>query len=279
MDFLGELYYWNEDAAEPFDPLVVPTTIHDARSEGGAGDVADSTARLLDEEGFLLARAPSGVVDWTDKDEVGEVYYPEALALVQQLVPDAEFIPLTSHTFRKEEYKDHHWVDGIQYGPAATFVHNDYADFVTDDKQAVVERWSDFMEMGSGRRVIGLNVWRSVTPTPLERYPLAVCDRTSVELDDLVYELNPNAPKPFNAHYCTPNQAHRWSYYSAMTPDESLVFTTYDSSPADGEIFRPTLHTAVAIPGSDGLTPRMSVEVRFFGVFRQPQSSAASSGR
>ncbi len=266
MDFEGELYYWNEEGAEPFDPLAVRTTIHDARRDGVDDDIGDSTGRLLDEEGFLLARAPSKVVDWSDKDEVGAVYYPEALALVQRLVPGAEFTALTSHTYRKEEFKDHHWVDGIQYGPAATFVHNDYADFVTDDKKAVVERWSDFMEMGRGKRVIGLNVWRSVTDVPLERFPLAVCDRTSVELDDLVYELNPNAPKPFNAHYCAPNPAHRWNYYSSMTSDESLVFTTYDSLPRDEGMFRPTLHTAVAIPGSDGLAPRRSVEVRFFGV-------------
>ena len=265
MDFEGELYYWNEKAATAFDPLAVRAIVNDARHDRGAEAPSDSTAQLLDREGFLLAHAPSSVVDWTDKDDVAATYYGEALDLVERLVPDAEFVPLTSHTFRKEEFKDHHWVDGIQYGPAATFVHNDYADFVSPDKQHVEQRWSDFMAMGDGRRVIGLNVWRSVTTTPLERFPLAVCDRTSVELDDLIYELNPNAPKPFNAHYCVPNPGHRWHYYSAMTQDESLVFTTYDSAPRESEMFRPTLHTAVAIPGSDGLTPRMSVEVRFFG--------------
>jgi len=112
--------------------------------------------------------------------------------------------------------------------------------------------------------VIGINIWRSVTDTPLERFPLTVCDRTSIDPDDLVYELNPNAPKPFNAHYCRPNPDQRWNYYSELGRDEALVFTTYDSTPGDGQLFRPTLHTAVQIPGTEGGTPRVSVEVRFF---------------
>ena len=129
-----------------------------------------------------------------------------------------------------------------------------------------MQRGSDYMGMGDGRRVNGLNVWRSVTDFPLERMPLAVCDRLSIAPEDLIYSKNMNAPKPFNAHYANPSQAHRWHYYAAMARDEALVFTTYDSSPPGGEIFRPTLHTAVAIPGSEERTPRMSVEVRFFGL-------------
>jgi hypothetical protein len=50
-----------------------------------------------------------------------------------------------------------------------------------------------------------------------------------------------------------------------QTVEEALVFTTYDSHPEGGDLFRPTLHTAVAKPESDHLTPRESIEVRFFG--------------
>ncbi|MEE3278337.1 MAG: hypothetical protein VX211_00950, partial [Pseudomonadota bacterium] len=61
-----------------------------------------------------------------------------------------------------------------------------------------------------------------------------------------------------------PNRDQRWNYYSHIAQDEALVFTTYDSNPDDGELFRPTLHTAVQIPGTDDCTSRVSVEVRFF---------------
>ena len=120
------------------------------------------------------------------------------------------------------------------------------------------------MGMPNHKRVVGVNVWRSVSSKPLERFPLAVCDRTSIDPDDLRYTLNTHAPKPFNAHYSLPNKEQRWFYYSRQTVDEAIVFTTYDSHPEDGDLFKPTLHTAVAKPDTEGLTPRESVEARFF---------------
>ncbi len=264
MDINSQLNYSGDKPGDP-PRLGIPATIHDARADRGVVDEpTDSTNLLLNGEGFLLAHAPSAVADWADPQEVIRLHYAEALALVQRLLPAFEFAPLTSHTFRTEDIKDHHFVDGIQYGPCAAFVHNDFADFLTADRK-VDKTFAEVMDMPTDRRVIALNVWRSVTDTPLERNPLAVCDRTSIEPDDLVYELNPNAPKPFNAHFCHPNPAQRWNYYSGMTKDEALVFTTYDSNPEDGRLFRPTLHSSVPIPDSEGLTPRVSIEVRFFG--------------
>ena len=65
--------------------------------------------------------------------------------------------------------------------------------------------------MPTDQRVLGINSRRSVPPEPLARFPLAVCDRTSIDRDDLEYDLNPNAkPRPFNAHYGKPNDAQRW---------------------------------------------------------------------
>ena len=65
--------------------------------------------------------------------------------------------------------------------------------------------------MPTDQRVLGINIGRSVPPQPLARFPLAVCDRTSIDRGDLEYDLNPNAkPRPFNAHYGKPNDAQRW---------------------------------------------------------------------
>ena len=50
------------------------------------------------------------------------------------------------------------------------------------------------------------------------------------------------------------NDEQRWFYYSRQTVEEALVFTTFDSHPDDGELFKPTLHTAVAKPGSNHLS-------------------------
>ena len=265
MNFDGHLNFSSPEKVGP-PQMHVPTVIHNARERYGVvADADDATELLLNGAGFLLVHAPSLVENWADAKEVARVHYDEALELSRKLLPGFDFSPITSHTFREEKYKEHFWVDGIQYGPAAEFVHNDYADFVAADGRTVKKTFPEVMGMPTGKRTVGINIWRSVTDTPLERFPLAVCDRTTVDLDDLVYELNPNAPKPFNAHYCRANQGQNWNYYSDMTKDEALVFTTYDSAPDDGLLFRPTLHTAVAIPGTEKNMPRVSVEVRFFG--------------
>ena len=276
MDFTGSLNFANpvsqtqgtEEQQEAFAAarLGRPTLIRDARTLLGAMEKpVDSTSLLANGAGFLLARAPSAVRDWTNNEEVAAVYYEESRVLLQKLLPTAEVPPTGSHTYRNEQIKNHYWDQGVQYGPCAAAVHNDYADFVGEDGRTVNRRFSEIQGMPTDRRILGINIWRSVTPAPLARFPLAVCDRTSIDRNDLEYDLNPNAkPKPFNAHYCKPNDAQRWHYYSAMTDDEALVFATYDSHPPDGEVFRPTLHTAVPTPGSEGLQERQSVEVRFF---------------
>jgi hypothetical protein len=120
------------------------------------------------------------------------------------------------------------------------------------------------MRLREGKRLVVFNLWRSVSARPLARMPLMVLDRTSVDAADLRYMLNPNATPPFNMHSVRPREGQRWCVFSEQTRDEALVFLGYDSHPAGGAIFRPTLHSAVDIPGSGGLHQRESIEVRLF---------------
>ena len=282
MDFVGNLNFVNptlqtEGATEQQRRFLTsrhdrPTLIRDARlTDGVMPSPEDATELLTDGSGFLLVKSPSKVQDWTDIHEVASIYYEEMRVLSQQLLPTAVVPATGSHTYRNEQIQEHYWENDVQYGPCATGVHNDFADFVDEESGKTLEKFSEVLGMPQDKRIIGINIWRSVSPKPLARFPLAVCDRTSIEPSDLEYDLIPNAkPSPFNGHYCKPNKDQRWHYYSAMTSDEALVFTTYDSHPIDNEVFRPTLHTAVPIPGSDGLQERKSVEIRFFAQLPLP---------
>ena len=264
MEFTGALNFSSEPDGSQSG---VRTLINDARPVFGKHPLNNAQDTLLNGHGFLLADSPSRVLDWTDPKEVADTHYDEARLLAQRLLPDFEIWPISSHTFRNESIMEHHWVNRIQYGPCVEFVHNDYADTLSADNKGIEKTFAEIMGIPTDKRVIGINIWRSVSNYPLERLPLAVCDRTSIDPNDLKYSLNTEAPKPFNAHYCVPNADQRWFYYSRQTRDEALVFTTYDSYPEDGELFRPTLHTAVAKPGSDNLSPRESIEVRLFAAF------------
>jgi hypothetical protein len=242
-----------------------PVVIQDARAIFGTLQTAEDCAQLLTEGiGFILVNSCSTVEDWTDKDQISSLYYSETEALARRLLPEANILPIDTYTYRNEEIEHHHYADGIQYGPPALAVHNDYADSLNEDKKSVTESFASIVGLPKDKRIIGLNIWRSVSPKPLERLPLAICDRTSIDPNDLEYYLNPNAPVPFHAHYCKPNSDQRWYYYPKMCIDEALVFLTYDSSPQQIGVFKPTLHTAVDIPNSANLQPRQSIEIRVF---------------
>ena len=281
MDFTGKLNFTypqaleeNSSEREFFDRGRInrPTSIRDARNVYGIYSKAQDSLHLLTEGvGFALIQSESQIQDWRDSKNVASIHYSECRELAEALLPDARILSIDSHTFRDEDKKEHYYVDGIQYGPPALAVHNDYADSLSEDGKKITQRFTEIIGLPTDKRIIGLNIWRSVTPKPLERFPLAICDRTSIDLDDLEYKLNVNAPVPFNAHYCKPNDEQRWYYYSRMTREEALVFLTYDSHPPEGDFFRPTLHTAVALPDSDNLQRRESIEVRIFAELPLPE--------
>ena len=281
MDFTGRLNFTypqalegNSSDREFFDRARInrPTSIRDARTVYGIFSKAQDSLHLLTEGvGFALVQSESQIEDWRDSKNVASIHYSECRELAQALLPDAKILSIDSHTFRDEDKKEHYYVDGIQYGPPALAVHNDYADSFSEDGKTVTQRFTEIIGLPTEKRIVGLNIWRSVSPKALERLPLAICDRTSINLDDLEYKLNINAPVPFNAHYCKPNDEQRWYYYSRMTKEEALVFMTYDSHPPGGDFFCPTLHSAVALPDSDDLQRRESIEVRIFAELPLPR--------
>ena len=76
-----------------------------------------------------------------------------------------------------------------------------------------------------------INVWRNVCEEPINAWPLAVCDASTVKQEDyIVGELR----HPFETVelYSLNHEAahrHRWYYYPQMLKSEALLFKNYDS--------------------------------------------------
>ena len=160
MDFTGALNF-SSNTGEP--QLGITTPISDARPLFGKHSQGNAQEILLNGRGFLLANSLSTVINWSDPKEVANKYYEEALTLAQKLLPDFRFTPINSHTFRDESIKEHHWIDGIQYGPCAEFVHNDYADTLSSDQRQIEKSFAKIMGLPTNKRVVGINIWRSVS--------------------------------------------------------------------------------------------------------------------
>ena len=104
-----------------------------------------------------------------------------------------------------------------------------------------------------------------LTPPP-HRVPLAVCDASSVApADEIETEVVMAYPgrEAIRTHtmLCRANPAQRWLWFGDMTPDEVLVFKSYDS---EAGLARRVAHSAFELPaGEQGI----SAETRVLALF------------
>ena len=220
----------------------------------------------LDTQGFVLARQPSLVTDFTDKTEVDAVYSAEVARIVKvltgaDLVAPLGYVRRTSGTTSAETQ------------PPASEVH---VDMTTD--RAVRLAAAMYEKTFAGRaifsRFIASSLWRPFSQPPQD-WPLAVCDGTSVGDDEGVPNVMvrlAELPDPDNIpEHCENedtlpaasifhfNPGHRWWYFPDMTRDEVLLVKFHDSD--HSRAWRAP-HTSFRDPGVHNVPPRQSIEFR-----------------
>jgi hypothetical protein len=72
------------------------------------------------------------------------------------------------------------------------------------------------------------SVWRPIE-NPVQDYPLAVCDPSSVPDDDLVECDHVRRKFKGATMYAYYNEAHKWYYLGQQRPDEILLLKIFDS--------------------------------------------------
>ncbi|MES2450995.1 MAG: CmcJ/NvfI family oxidoreductase [Pseudomonadota bacterium] len=238
-----------ERSIVPFVNRELP--IHDMRY---AADPAS-----LSGEGFMLVQHESRVADFTDAAEVEEVYLAEVEELVRQASGATRVFALPRPVLRSSRHAPD--ATGMITEVPAPIAHTDFTDrSIQAAAAAALERAG---ATGAGTdRVMIYTVWRSLRPPPQDR-PLALCDIRTVAMTDLVRADavgNPGSAEVESEFYLLKaSSRHRWCYYSAMTPDEALIFRQSDSV-SDGPSGCP--HTSFIHPESQGAVPRLSIEVR-----------------
>lgn len=211
------------------------------------------TAPDLDREGFALARHPIENPDWTNESWVAETYTPASVELVRRLAGAAYAAPFHPGVLLRD-------AAGRNGAPAADFVHID------NTREAALHFFERAVPADIRRRyerVRVFNVWRATTPPPQD-VPLAVCDQRTVDERDWVIGETVEPTMSEGAPYVASmaNTAHRWYFFSDLTPDEVIVFKGFDSNPA--EPFG-CLHGAFRHPDPGAVTvPRGSAEMRVF---------------
>lgn len=111
-------------------------------------------------------------------------------------------------------------------------------------------------------RVLIINVWRPLKT--IQRDPLAVCDWSSVNIQDegiATHLTLPNGWNELGRYAFSPSQ--RWYYLSGQQPNEPLIFTQFDSSKVNEGGFT-VPHSAFVDPEYSDSAARESLEIKMF---------------
>ncbi|MBC7986815.1 MAG: hypothetical protein H7X93_09125 [Sphingomonadaceae bacterium] len=212
----------------------------------------------LDVEGFALFDMPSVVADWRDAEHVQAVHPGEIAAFIRALTGADETVVTGPPILRwGERSREAGTRDNSN---AARLIHSDAAFSAGEEFTRQANPHPDRAIARSAHH----NIWRAFSGPPID-VPLTVCDATSVRDEDIVeatagFDQGGRLIWSFAAMNFRYNPAHRWMFWSDMTPDEVIVFKRYDT---DRTKPRYVPHTAFTDPcvGAEA-TPRASVEMR-----------------
>ncbi|KAJ7248221.1 hypothetical protein B0H12DRAFT_722818 [Mycena haematopus] len=210
----------------------------------------------LDTAGFQLYNHPAKHTAFTDDAAIEKEYYPESIELIKQLT-GASRVVLFDHTIRRRrpDQKD----DAPDRRQPVIQTHIDQTSKSAVDRVHRHLPAEDVPELLKHRFQI-INLWRPISH-PAVDWPLALCDFRSVDPQNDVLAVALIYPdregETYGVNY-NPNQ--RWTYFSAVTPDEMILIKCYDSR-QDVALYTP--HTAFADPATPEGTPlRESIELR-----------------
>ena len=212
----------------------------------------------LDVEGFTLVEHASAVADLTDLGEVARVHRGEIEALLKR-VTGCDHVAMTPFGILRFSEKLGENAAHDNSHPAR-FVHVDMA-----KEAAAAARDKDAPEGKTVIRSAQYNVWRALSGAPQD-VPLGLCAYPSVARADLldcdaIFDPLDGSPEwGFPNYLLAYNPAHRWHYYSNMTPDEAIVFKTSESDPERAQLMP---HGAFDNPAAGPDAPaRVSLEMR-----------------
>jgi len=296
--------YGDRDAPQEFPArhTKVQVPVLDGRCSGKTCD-AGGLAEQLDSAGFsLVTDAPvvsSGLVqkgeDLQDSDVVDASYMDFHCEYFQRALGCHKVVAI-GHVHRKSGTETALPTGLTQFVPrekgcitgAIANVHADYSEEAT-----LVQKFRQVIEDDDetrGGRFTLVNCWRPLTT--VHRWPLAVCDATSVnDEEDLYARATPeNNNTVANAF---PERAvdgtHKWYFWPAQTPEEMIVFKQWDEDSSLRQestsvddcklrgVARQTLHSAFDLPAPPDAPVRWSLEARFACIWK-PETNGIGDG-
>jgi hypothetical protein len=293
------LNYGDREAPQEFPNrhTKVPVEMLNGRLHGKECDASGLSAQL-DSAGFCLI---------TDAPMVRSSEVGNATGLEDANVVDAEYMPFielylqramgchsvtsVNHVHRKsgtsKALPDGSTQNVPARGETTGAIANVHADYTSDALLVqLMRKVVDDDPATKGGRFVLVNCWRPLST--VHRWPLAVCDASSVVDDEDLYRRE--TPENNNTvANCFPENAmggnHKWHYFPTMSPAEMIVFKQWDEDRsmqhktpgvADHKlrgVARQTLHSAFDLPAPPEAPARSSLEARFCCIWKAEVSS------
>lgn len=225
----------------------------------------------LEREGFMLVNHASAVSDLhqiEEDPEVDQFYINEMTELLKDLT-GASVVIMQGGGKKRYGPSATDKLAGLKNALPALYPHGDTTDSSARELAERVLEHVPGLEISSVRRWAHINMWRPITLPPHD-YPLAVCDARTLSdkhREPVVAHTETRTTEAFafeTTGYLH-DADHRWCYFSDMTPEEVLVFITFNSDP---DLPHQVAHSAFSDPTCPAGTPaRGSVEMRALVLF------------
>jgi hypothetical protein len=213
----------------------------------------------LDSGDTILLDHQTKVYNFLDDQQLKQVYEAELSSLILSTTA-ASRIHFFDHTIRASDPETREQQKSRE---PSTLVHNDYTD--NSGLKCLHENLPLEAKGLSKKQFQIVNIWRPLVD-PVESFPLAFCDSSSLAEADLVDTERRSPNHIGELRLATYNPAHRWYYFPNMHPDEVLLFKTFDSLPTGRRGCG--VHAAIDIDNHTGdKKPRESIETRAFLFF------------
>ncbi|PGH01872.1 hypothetical protein AJ79_07809 [Helicocarpus griseus UAMH5409] len=220
----------------------------------------------LDRHGLCVRNDPLAITI-LDKQTVENQYLPGVDKLIRRVLEDVAEVFFfdwrlrTSDSKKVESSQEGEYLDladQTKHLLPAEAVHIDQSPWSAHQRVRyhMKERANELLP----RRFRIINIWRP-TGHPVEDYPLAVCDASSLQGSRLIAADHIRRDYQGESYYPLYAPGYEWYYLSHQTPDEVLLFKTYDLNPSGEAVGCP--HTSFKSPhASQAAMPRESIEVR-----------------
>ncbi|KAH8807701.1 hypothetical protein F5884DRAFT_900056 [Xylogone sp. PMI_703] len=194
-------------------------TIHDIRGQESKFN--------LDNHAFEI-RTHKLTVSSFDKDTIEQEYLGSIKSFLQEFDPGAE-VYIFDWRLRSSDLKKTKFVPGavIDLNDPLVYLQPVLAAHVDQSQFAARQRVEHHMG-ARAEKLLKRSVWRPLH-NPIENYPLAVCDGSTVPADMLVAVDHVRKYYTGESLYPLACSKYRWHYLNLQTKDEVLLFKTFDS--------------------------------------------------